>query len=144
MQNNRCEMYADLYHWLAEHQVEIRDPELAIYHNAEYVEHDIDMELGTSVDHAAFKDTRAMPEAIQVRELPAIDTMASVIHEGDMWGIGQAMVALYTWIASHGYTSAGPYRELHLFWRELEIETEQFEHITVEVQIPIARADGQP
>ncbi|HTP10420.1 MAG TPA: hypothetical protein VMP08_19335, partial [Anaerolineae bacterium] len=70
-----------------------------------------------------------------------IDTMASVIHEGDMWGIGQAMVALYTWIAAHGYTSAGPYRELHLFWRELEIETEQFKNVAVEVQIPIVPLD---
>jgi effector-binding domain-containing protein len=64
--------------------------------------------------------------------------MASVIHKGDMWDIGQAMAALYSWIGSHGYAPAGPYRELHLFWRELEIDTEQFKMVIVEIQIPIA------
>jgi hypothetical protein len=54
-----------------------------------------------------------------------------------MWDIGQAMVALYSWIDSHGYASAGPYRELHLFWRELEIEIEQFKNVVIEVQVPI-------
>ena len=72
-----------------------------------------------------------------MRELPAVETMASVIHKGDIWDVGQAMVALYSWIGSHGYASAGPYRELHLFWRELEIETEQFSNIVIEMQIPI-------
>ena len=60
-----------------------------------------------------------------------------VIHKGDIWDAGQAMVALYSWIGSHGYASAGSYRELHLFWRELEIETEHFSNIVIEMQIPI-------
>ena len=47
------------------------------------------------------------------------------------------MTALYTWIGQHGYASNGPYRELHLFWRELEIETAQFADITLEMQVPI-------
>ena len=80
--------------------------------------------------------------AIALHELPAVETMASVIHKGDMWDIGQAMVALYAWIGSHGYVSAGPYRELHLFWRELEIEAEQFKNIVIEVQVPIALLDA--
>ena len=72
-----------------------------------------------------------------VRELPAVETMATVIHRGDMWDVGQAITALYTWIGQHGYASNGPYRELHLFWRELEIETAQFADITLELQVPI-------
>jgi len=143
MQAYRCEMYEILYRWLTDRRIATRDPELAIYYNAEYVETDIDMELGTSIEYPSLSAAPSAEE-ITVRELPAVETIASVIHEGDMWGIGQAMVALYSWIASHGYSSTGPYRELHLFWRELEIETEQFEHITVEVQIPIARVDGRP
>jgi effector-binding domain-containing protein len=137
MQDYRCEMYENLYRWLADSHIETRDPELAIYYNAEYVENDIDMELGTPIERATFKEATAVPEAIGVRNLPAVEMMASVIHKGDMWDIGQAMVALYSWISSHGYASAGPYRELHLFWRELEIETERFQNIVVEMQIPI-------
>jgi DNA-binding transcriptional MerR regulator len=136
MQDYRCAMYETLYRWLADSHSETRDPELAIYYNAEYVENDIDMELGTPIARQTLNGT-SVPEAITIRELPAVETMASVIHKGDIWDAGQAMVALYSWIGSHGYASNGPYRELHLFWRELEIETEQFKNIVVEMQIPI-------
>ena len=143
MVDYRCEMYNTIYRWLAEHALPPQDHELAIYYNAEYVERDIDMELGTPIDRAAVT-TAALPETLALHDLPAVETMASVIHKGDMWDIGQAMVALYSWIGSHGYVSAGPYRELHLFWRELEVPDDAFRNIVIEMQIPIARADGLP
>lgn len=136
MQPYRCEMYEALYRWLAANEIVPAEPELAIYYNTEYVEHDIDMELGTPIDRQTV-NAAVPPDTITIRELPAVEAMASVIHKGDMWDIGQAMVALYSWIGSHGYASNGPYRELHLFWRELEIETEQFRNIVIEMQIPI-------
>ena len=135
MQDYRCEMYETVYRWLDEQAIGRRESELAIYTNTEYVEHNIDMELGTAIDRQTLDVP--VPEGIIVRELPAVETMASVIHKGDIWEAGQAMVALYSWIGSHGYASSGPYRELHLFWRELEIETEQFSNIVIEMQIPI-------
>jgi effector-binding domain-containing protein len=137
MQPYRCEMYEMLYRWLGDNDIAPAEPELAIYYNVEYVEHDIDMELGTRIERAMLRVPSVVPDEILLRELPAVETMASVIHKGDMWDIGQAMVALYSWLGSHDYVSAGPYRELHLFWRELEIETEQFKNVVVEVQIPI-------
>jgi len=143
MQAYRCEMYETLYRGLAAAHIEIRDPELAIYYNDEYVEHDIDMELGTPIERQAAA-AGEQPESIEVRELPAVETMASVIHKGDIWDVSQAMVALYSWLGSHGYASNGPYRELHLFWRELEIETEQFRNVAVEVQIPIVPLAAPP
>jgi effector-binding domain-containing protein len=136
MVDYRCEMYNTLYRWLADNDSTPQDHELAIYYNAEYVETDIDMELGTPVDRMTLNPA-TLPEGIALHDLPAVETMASVIHKGDMWDIGQAMVALYSWIGSHGYAPAGPYRELHLFWREHEIETEQFRNIVIEMQIPI-------
>jgi DNA-binding transcriptional MerR regulator len=137
MVDYRCEMYRALYRWLEDRAIERLEPELAIYYNTEYVERDIDMELATPIDPTALKDSRALPEAIAVSELPTVEMMASVIHKGDMWDIGQAMVALYSWIGSHGYASAGPYRELHLFWRELEIDDDDFGNIVIEMQIPV-------
>ena len=137
MQDYRCGMFEALYRWLADQPIEVRDPELAIYHNTEFAEANIDMELGTPIGPRK-PEGAPLPEGIVIRELPAVGTLASVVHEGDIWDVSQAMVALYSWIGSHGYASAGPYRELHLFWRELEIETEQFKNIAVEVQIPVA------
>ncbi|MBI5564158.1 MAG: MerR family transcriptional regulator [Chloroflexi bacterium] len=131
----RCHLYEDIYRWLNDHAVRALEPEMAIYHNSEYVEQDIDMEAAIPIDSAATD----WPDngRVIVRELPAVETMATVIHRGDMWDVGQAMAALYTWIGQHGYASNGPYRELHLFWRELEVETAQFADITVEMQVPI-------
>ncbi len=131
----RCHLYEDIYHWLNDHAVRALEPEMAIYHNSEYVEQDIDMEAAIPIDSAAA--VRLGDGHIVVRELPAVETMATVIHRGDMWDVGLAMTALYTWIGQHGYASNGPYRELHLFWRELEVETAQFADITLEMQVPI-------
>lgn len=131
----RCHLYEDLYRWLDDHAVTALEPEMAIYHSAEYVEQDIDMEAATPIAPAAFERLLAGP--VIVRELPAVETMATVIHRGDMWDVGQAITALYTWIGQHGYASAGPYRELHLYWRELEVEMTQFADITLEMQVPI-------
>jgi len=135
MEGLRCHLYEEIYHWLNERAVRPLDPEMAIYHNAEYVEHDIDMEAAIPIESAP--PDRLVGGPVSVRELPAVETMATVIHRGDMWDVGQAITALYTWIGQHGYASNGPYRELHLFWRELEIETAEFANITIEMQVPI-------
>jgi DNA-binding transcriptional MerR regulator len=140
MVDYRCEMYNTLYRWLADNDIAPQDHELAIYYNLEYIEADIDMELGTPIDQHTLKNSTP-PDTITISELPAVEPRACVIHKGEMWDIGQAMVALYSWIGSHGYASAGQYRELHLFWRELEIETEQFSNIVIEMQIPIVALD---
>ncbi|MBP7690257.1 MAG: MerR family transcriptional regulator [Thermoflexales bacterium] len=131
----RCHLYEDLYRWLTEQGVQPLEPEMAIYHNSEYVEQDIDMEAAVPIEAAP----TVWPNdgLVVVCQLPAVETMATVIHQGDMWGVGQAITALYSWIGQHGYAAAGPYRELHLFWRELEIETAQFDHVSIEMQIPI-------
>jgi DNA-binding transcriptional MerR regulator len=136
MVDYRCEMYNTLYRWLTDNSITSRDHELAIYYSAEYVETDIDMELGTPIERVAIK-AAVLPETIALHDLPAVETMASVIHKGDMWDVGQAMVALYSWIGAHGYASNGPYRELHLFWRELEVPDADFRNIVIEMQIPI-------
>lgn len=131
----RCHLYKEIYHWRDERGIRSLDPEMAIYYNSEYVEQDIDMEAAIPIESAPLDQLPA--GRVTVRELPAVETMATVIHRGDMWGVGNAITALYTWIGQHGYASNGPYRELHLFWRELEIETAQFADITIEMQVPI-------
>ena len=141
MQAYRCDMYETLYRWLADNHIEVQEPELAIYHLAEYDEHNIDMELGTPIDRRMV-NVYAPPDAIVIHELPAVESLASVVHKGDIWDVSQAIVALYSWLGSHGYAPAGPYRELHLFWRELEISTEQFKNVAVEVQLPIMPLDA--
>lgn len=137
MKAYRCSMMIDLYHWLAQQSIKKPGTELVLYHLSEYVEQDIDMEIAVEVDaallHAA---TPPLSGRITLRELAAVPTMASVIHSGSLYDVGQAIIALYIWIGENGYMPCGPYRELHLFWSELDEHT-QFDNITIEMQIPV-------
>lgn len=125
----RCTMYQQLYHTLAQHHLEPGQPEMALYHNAEYSDENIDMTAAVTLSSLPHTPLPIL------QTLPAVETMASVVHHGSMWDVPQAIMALYRWIGENGYSSAGAYREIHLFWRELE--EPDFEHIALELQVPI-------
>ena len=61
MPDYRYRQYKEVYDWLAQIGVRPLEPELAIYHNPEYVEEDIDMELAAPVDVAAVRGLAPPP-----------------------------------------------------------------------------------
>lgn len=93
--------------------------ELALYHMQAYTETDIDMSLAVEVT----ADTTLPPNetVLQCCRLPHAPLAASIIHHGSMWDVPQVVINLYRWIGANGYTSAGTYREVHLFGRELDL-----------------------
>lgn len=93
--------------------------ELAIYHTQAYTEENIDMSLAVEVDDKA--QLPGQETALRCYRLPASPLAASIVHHGSLWDIPDVVVNLYRWIGANGYTSAGTYRELHLFGRELEL-----------------------
>jgi DNA-binding transcriptional MerR regulator len=138
MPHYRTELFGQLYGWLAERGIASHGSELAIYHNAEYTETNIDMEAAIIADAASAercKPAVTTRTGIAMRELPGAQNMASVIHQGQPKDVGQAMIALYTWIAENHLATNGPYRELHLYGRELDLKTR--EPVTIEIQIPV-------
>ncbi|NTU63400.1 MAG: MerR family transcriptional regulator [Chloroflexi bacterium] len=136
MPDYRYRLYQGIYTWLDENQIEPLEPEMAIYHLPEYVETDIDMELATPIDPKTIQRL-TMPEGVTVRDLPAVEAMACIVHRGDIWGIVDALIALYRWIGEHGFASAGPYRELHHGWREYYTDESKFGDVVLEMQIPV-------
>jgi effector-binding domain-containing protein len=52
--------------------------------------------------------------SILVHQLPAIETMASMIHHGPFITLNQAYTALLKWIEVNGYRITGPAREIYL------------------------------
>lgn len=127
-----------LYAWLDQHRITPSGPELVLYHMAEYVDTDIDLEYGILVPRSTLRarsDDRA--NAVTVRELPAVEEMASVVHSGMIHDIPHALMALYRWIGTHGYRSADSYREVHVWGRETDLVN--VEPIVVELQMPIVR-----
>ena len=91
------------------HAAKIAGPFLAIYHDMEYREKDVDIEVAIPVN-----GDLEIEEPITVRELPGEDTVASMIHRGPYENIGEAYQALMTWCEANGYELAGPDRELYL------------------------------
>lgn len=78
-------------------------------------------------------------ESVQVYELPAIETAASVVHNGPFTTIGEAYSALLKWVESNGYRICGPGREVYL--QPPQTEGDQVDPNTVtEVQFPVTKA----
>lgn len=84
-------------------------PPLLLYHDAEYREHDADVEVAVPVVGAPRGSGRVV-----VTELPGAEMMACVIHTGSYAHITQATEALFSWIAAQKYRTAGPVREVYV------------------------------
>lgn len=144
----RGKMYAEVYTWLNQHRIKAGEPEMAIYHNAEYTEKDIDMEMAVAIDPTAVPSAlHLLKEPVYFYELPAVQTMASLTRYGKLSDIGQGLIELFTWMGENGYSADGAYREIHLFGREFEQVHGQwecnsqldFDAVVVELQIPVKR-----
>ncbi len=129
------QQYGELYAWLDDHDIDPVGHEIALYHNTEYTEVDIDYEAATPIKP---QDARnATPSSlVAIRDLPATPVMASITHHGSFNDVTQVIQGLFTWMALNRYTMAGPLREVHLSAREPEIG--QAESVVIEMQAPIA------
>ncbi|MBI5946440.1 MAG: MerR family transcriptional regulator [Chloroflexi bacterium] len=132
----RGEILKSLYVGINEQQLAIKNPELAIYHNDEYVEENIDMELATAVYLPKAGSTQTHRGALVIRQLAASPLMATTIHHGRLMEVGQAITAIFYWAAQNDYSICGNCREVHIYGREAEADKE---NITVEIQTPIKR-----
>lgn len=72
----------------------------------------------------------------EVVELPAVPLAATLLHRGDMSGIGDAWMALTEQLVADGYRVAGPSREVYL---EATGHTPAPDWVT-ELQAPVERA----
>lgn len=144
MPDYRCDLYEGLYAWLDARGVGQQSvgPEMAIYHASEFVERDIDMEVAVVVDPGPIEDVVPSGGQTLIRALPAADEVASVVHRGSMWEIPDALSALYAWIGENGYSAAGPYREIHLYWRENDLAADpgKLDSVVIEIQLPVGKA----
>ena len=105
-------------------------PGITVYYDAEYRERDIN--VGACI---SFEGSLNDGEQVKVVELPAVETMASVIHHGSFSTMNQAYNAILKWIESNGYHISGPTRELNL---EYERGGDQSKFVT-EIQFPVEK-----
>jgi DNA-binding transcriptional MerR regulator len=74
---------------------------------------------------------------LQMRELPAVQTMATAVQMGSPDLVFTALGRIGHWIEVNGYRIAGPYREIGL-----DLPTSgRFDEMVIEVQMPIEHQD---
>ena len=105
-------------------------PGITVYYDNEMREQD--MHFGACIP---FEGTLKDSEQVKVAELPAVETMASVIHHGSFSTLYQAYNAILKWIEANNYTISGFNRELNL---EYERGGDQSKYVS-EVQFPVEK-----
>src|SRR5713101_2827701 len=119
-------------------------PPLALFHDAEYREQDLDVEVAVPLSAR----TPACA-TVSVRGLPAVPSMACVVHAGSYATIGQAFDDLLGWVGTQGYQVAGPHREVSLRFGAGNLKlalpdaylADEADAYVTELQVPIER-DG--
>jgi DNA-binding transcriptional MerR regulator len=133
----RDRMLRVLYKKLARYEI-TPGIELAIYHLEGYSDTDIDMSLAVEVGEDIQLPENASP--VRSIHLPEAPLAASCVYHGSMWDIPDVVINLYRWIGKNGYTSAGDYREIHLFGRELDLFAgENPDDAVFEIQVPVTK-----
>ena len=107
------------------------EPPTTLYYDVEFGERNIS--VGACVP---FEGSISDGEQVKVDELPAVGTMASVIHHGSFSTMSQAYNAILKWIEANGYHISGPNRELNL---EYERGGDQAKFVT-EIQFPVEKS----
>ena len=136
-----CEtLYAQLYKRLHTLGVSWQEPEITFYHNDEYRETDIDMEVATTVD-AAIVSSAPADDHVCFHEVPGCDLAAALVFEGHHEQVVGPIQALLKWIGVHRHTPAGPLRELHLSG-PAHAAAGNHSLPVIELQVPIGRQRG--
>jgi DNA-binding transcriptional MerR regulator len=101
-------LFDELEAYVAEQKARSVAAPLMIFHDAEYRETDLDVEVGVPITHA-------LPdhEHIQTREITG-GLMACVVYTGDYDKTPEVLNALLLWLAVHDYCIAGQVREVYL------------------------------
>ena len=109
---------------------------IALWHDREYREHDVDAEAGFHL-----KQPVDPSGPVKVYELPPA-TVASTLHHGAYNRLGEAYEAVMRWVESNGYTISGPVRELYLQF-SMPVRPDDESYLT-EIQVPVARRAEAP
>ncbi len=106
---SRCAaMFEAVIQWLRSRQTHPAGPSLAIYHNTEYTETNIDVENGFVVDTSLQDGIFTYGDfTITVHTLPRVEQVASTIHRGSFDNLIEGWQALARWIEENGYEVTG-------------------------------------
>jgi DNA-binding transcriptional MerR regulator len=123
-------LFAEVMGSITQQGATIVGPGITLYYDLEYREREISVGACLAFEGSLFES-----EQVKVVELPAVETMASVIHHGSFSTMHQAYNAILPWIEANGYHIRGPNRELNL---EFESGGDESTFVT-EIQFPVEK-----
>jgi DNA-binding transcriptional MerR regulator/effector-binding domain-containing protein len=101
-------------------------------------ESELDLEMGVALTRDIRKRVDVPGRgAMEMRELPSAERLATVVRSGTDYRSHQALAALGTWMEANRYRIAGPCREVFL---ELPFQRPDQQVSFVEIQFPVTQA----
>jgi effector-binding domain-containing protein len=125
-------LHGEMDAYFRQQGVEESDTCFTIWHDPEYREKDVDAEVAFPIVPGSLKGN----ERITIRELPGLETAASVVHQGPYETVGPAYDALTAWIEANGYRITGPDREIYL---NNSTHTKNPAEFVTEIQYPVEK-----
>jgi DNA-binding transcriptional MerR regulator len=113
-----------------------RDHLLVVAHS-DFDDEDLDLEIGFGLTREVKRGVR-LPDRREMttRELPGVETLATLVRSGPIYQSHLAFGALGIWMEANGYRVAGPCREIFLDAPLQSVDA----HIVMEIQFPVAKA----
>lgn len=105
---------------------------------SDFDEEELDLEIGVCLKRETTRSI-ALPGRLElsVNELPAVESLATLVRSGPNYQSHLAFGALGVWMEANGFQIAGPSREVFL---ELPFQAADREDAVVEIQFPVTKA----
>jgi DNA-binding transcriptional MerR regulator len=120
-------LWQELHDFLAPRKTAFVPPFITVYHADEP---DIDAEVCVQIAEPLEPQDR-----VEIRRLPAHESMAYTVHHGSFREIDPAYRAVFRWIDANGRSTAGPVRQVVL---SIQPESSKLDtHTVAEIQVPL-------
>ena len=133
-------LYVTLYASLKQAGITPLQPEITLYHNEDYSETDLQVEVALPVQSKHLDAPRS--DSFEVHRLPAHDLAASLIYEGSYEDMTPAILSLLNWVGLNGHVPVGPLRELHLSGKAHPDGQQVVDSAVIEFQLPVAPSEN--
>ncbi|MEJ7811211.1 MAG: MerR family transcriptional regulator [Gemmatimonadaceae bacterium] len=138
-----ADMFDEVEAYVARHGARSAASPLTVFHDAEYRETDLDVQVAVPV-------TRAIPgsERVAVGEVAGAATMACAAYTGGYERTGEVIRVLLLWGGANGWRPAGKPREVYLRFAADNVEalrlpaaflTDELPRFVTEIQLPVKR-----
>jgi effector-binding domain-containing protein len=124
-------LFDEVSGYVAQHGGKLAGPAMDLWHDNEYRERDMNVEAILPL-----QEPLPQSERVRIYELPAVETMACVVHHGSFDGFGESYGAIMRWSEANGYHIVGPNREIYLHY---ERDGDPASYVT-EIQFPVVKA----